>query len=179
MRGDGMKLSIEDEESLSYFYVLSNILIEAIRAYSTERSQLNILNVNNWLMASFELFDDISKYFPSILQKSKKEGNTFGELETIYTLKNLNLSIRQDFQLKLIRDKSFHGLQNRFKNKKNYNHLSWILLGKTLSKEVYFLELIDSTILKMIPFIEKLKAEICNVLGYDFSTRLKLVNDED
>ncbi|MCW7503899.1 hypothetical protein [Leptospira paudalimensis] len=173
-----MKLSNEDEESLSYIYVLSNILIEAIRAYSIEKSQLNILNVNNWLMALFELFGDISKYFPSILQKSRLEGNTFGEFENNYTLRNLNVSIRQDFQLKLIRDKSFHGLQNRFKNKKNYNHLSWILLGRTLSKDAYFLELIDSTILDVLPFIEKLKAEICNVLGYDFSSRLKSVNEE-
>ena len=69
-------------------------------------------------MAAFEVYRDISDIFPNILKKKSIIGNTFAEREFIFELINKNTSIRQDYQLKTIRDKSFHGKQSHNKNQK-------------------------------------------------------------
>ncbi|BDA80190.1 hypothetical protein LPTSP3_g31200 [Leptospira kobayashii] len=167
-------LKKNDEEGLSYFYVLSEIIIEAWADYSNKKNKYQILNLNNWVMAAFEVYSDISDIFPNILKRKSIIGNIFSEKEFIFELVNKNVSIRQDYQLKTIRDKSFHGKQSHNKNQKKHNNLSWILFGKLADEKTkYMINLLENTTLEVLQFNVPLEKEIKSYLGYDFKLKLQ------
>ncbi|EQA46595.1 hypothetical protein LEP1GSC050_0447 [Leptospira broomii serovar Hurstbridge str. 5399] len=164
-----------DYEILYYFYLHSDLIEEAWTEYKSNPSPLRALNLNSWILTSFNIYDDISRMLPAVLSRSKPQNPSSEENESAYELKRIKLSIQMNPLLLSIRNRSFYSKQGNKKAGGQNGRYFWELQKElTANGKGTSINLLEESAKEVIRFNNELELDLIEYYGFNYRKKLNI-----